>query len=79
MKNFSIRIEDDVAEKIDNLAKMQDRNRSYIINKAINKYIEHEEYILEQINEGIKDLEEGRFYSFDEVQQDLEDYIKNAK
>lgn len=77
MKNFSIRIEDEIADKIDNFAKMQDRNRSYIINKAIKDYIEHEEYILEQINEGLKDIEEGRVHSFNEVQRDIEEYINN--
>ena len=79
MKSISIRVEDTLATKIDNIAKMQDRDRSYIINKAIKDYIDHEEYILEQINEALKDIEEGRVHSFEDVKKEMNEYIANKR
>jgi predicted transcriptional regulator len=72
MKSISLRIEDEIAAKIDNIAKIQDRDRSYIINKAIKDYIAHEEWIIEQIHAGLKDIEEGKVYSEEEVFEFLE-------
>lgn len=79
MKSISIRIEDEIANKIDHFASMQDRDRSYIINKAIKDYIAHEEYIIEQINEGLKDIEEGRVCSFEDVKKEMTKYMENEK
>jgi predicted transcriptional regulator len=79
MKSISIRVEDTLYVKIDNIAKMQDRDRSYIINKAIKEYIEHEEYILEQIHEAIKDIEEGRVHIFEDVKKEMDEYIANKR
>ena len=69
MKNISIsiRMEEETISKINKIAELEDRDRSYIINKAVKEYLEYQEYILQQINEGIKDIEEGRVYSEKEV------------
>lgn len=77
MKNISIRIEDSVANKIDAIAKIQDRDRSYIINKAIKNYIKHEEYILDQINRGLKDIEDGNVITEDELKNSINKFINN--
>ncbi len=67
MKNISIRMEEETISKINKIAELEDRDRSYIINKAVKEYLDYQEYILQQINEGIKDIEEGRVYSEKEV------------
>ena len=79
MKSISIRIDDTLALNIDNIAKMQDRDRSYISHKTIKDYIDHEEYILEQIHEAIKDIEEGRVHSFEDVKKEIYEYIADKR
>jgi predicted transcriptional regulator len=73
MKNISIRMEEETISKINKIAELEDRDRSYIINKAVKEYLDYQEYILQQINEGIKDIEEGRVYSEKEVFAFLEE------
>lgn len=63
MKSISIRLEDNTAKKIDTIATLEDRDRSYIINKAINNYIAHHEYIIKQINIGLQDIQDNNIYS----------------
>ncbi|XWO13590.1 putative transcriptional regulator [Candidatus Hepatincola sp. Pdp] len=63
MKSISIRLEDNTAKKIDTIATLEDRDRSYIINKAINNYIAHHEYIIKQINLGLQDIQDNNIYS----------------
>ena len=77
MKTVSIRVNDDLVDKLDEMAKREDRDRSYLINKAIKSYINHEEYILEQIYVGIKDIKEGKVHSFEEVKKEMDKYMKD--
>lgn len=76
MKSISLRIEDAIAEKIDNIAQLEDRDRSYILNKAIKNYIAHYEYIVEQINAGLKDIENGNVYSLEEAKAMITEHTK---
>ncbi len=57
MQNTSIRFKEDLLEKIDKIAKNIDRDRSYIINKAVESYIAQQEMILAEINAGLKDID----------------------
>ncbi|MFL1781467.1 Ribbon-helix-helix protein, CopG family [Candidatus Hepatincolaceae symbiont of Richtersius coronifer] len=72
MKSFGVRLPDEVVVKLDNIAALEDRDRSYIINKAIKDYIQHHEYIIEQINAGLEDIRNGEFYEEKEFKELLE-------
>lgn len=69
MKSISIRVEDELAEKLERFADMQHRTKSYIINKAIKDYVAYEEHIIEKINAGLKDIAEGRTYPAEKAKQ----------
>ncbi|MDR0484336.1 MAG: ribbon-helix-helix protein, CopG family [Alphaproteobacteria bacterium] len=79
MRNISLRMEDEDIEKLEKFAKMQDRDRSYMINKAVKHLIAEEERILAEIQEGLDDIEAGRYRSYEEFKKDMDEYIKNVK
>lgn len=55
-----------VAE-IDALAAVMDRSRNYIVNQAIEQYLEAHSWQIERIGEGLAAAREGRVRSADEV------------
>lgn len=55
-----------VAE-IDALAEAMDRSRNYIVNQAIEQYLEANAWQIERIKEGIAAAREGRVEPADEV------------
>ena len=59
-----------VAEKIDtldSLAAAQERSRSYLINQAINNYIELHAYQDSLVRKGLEEMRQGRVVSHQEV------------
>jgi len=62
-KNLNIRVEDSKFEKLDALAKMFDRDRSYLVNEALDNYLAMQEWQLESIRKGIGEADRGEFLS----------------
>ena len=67
MPNVTFRVAEEKKLLLDELAAAQDRDRSYIINQALDNYLEVMEWQLSHINEGLKQAEAGEFASDDEV------------
>ncbi|GHV48807.1 hypothetical protein FACS1894204_13210 [Synergistales bacterium] len=47
---------------------MQKRDRSYIINEALNSYIDLQEWQMSEIEKGLTELDRGEFLSDEEVE-----------
>ena len=67
MTSVSFRIPEEKKLLIDELAAAQDRDRSYIINQALDIYLEVMEWQLAHIKEGLRQAEAGEFATDDEV------------
>jgi predicted transcriptional regulator len=69
MHNTSITFRTDLAkrETLDEIARSMDRNRNWILNEAVDQYIEHKRWQLEEIAKGIADSDAGRSHSMEEV------------
>lgn len=65
---FTIRIDDELAAKLDDLAKQTDRSRSWLAARAIEDYVALNEWQIAKIKEGIADADAGRFASDEEVE-----------
>jgi len=63
----SLRTDDVVVEKLDQIAESLDRNRNWVINDAISKYIEMHEWQLAEMQKGRADTEAGRTITTDEL------------
>jgi RHH-type rel operon transcriptional repressor/antitoxin RelB len=50
-------------EALDALAQAQDRDRTYVLNEAIDAYLEVHQWQIEHIKEGIRQADAGQFAS----------------
>lgn len=60
---FSVRADRKKVRKLDKLAAQQDRSRNYLVNQAIDQYLELLAWQDERIKEAIKAADAGRFAS----------------
>ena len=67
MKPTTVRIDENVIGRLDTLAKTQDRPRSYLINQALKQYVEHEEWICQEVKAGLNEVERGEIATDSEV------------
>ena len=58
---FSVRTDSTKVEKLEKLAKQQDRSRNYMVNQAIDQLLELQAWQIERVKEGIMAADEGRF------------------
>lgn len=66
-KSVTFRMEEDKIQAIDHLAESMDRDRSYLINEAIDQFLEVKRWHAEQIELAIAEADAGRFASAEEV------------
>jgi predicted transcriptional regulator len=67
--NVTVRLEADKIAMLDQLAKSDDRDRSYMIKVAIDEYLAHRQWRIEEIKKAITEADAGDFASEDEVEQ----------
>ncbi|HCL67105.1 MAG TPA: hypothetical protein DIC56_20185 [Rhizobium sp.] len=76
MTAFTIRVPDDVADRLNQLAQKLDRSRSYMAAQAIEDFVLREEWQLAEIEAGIAEAERGEFASDDDVARVVGKYVK---
>ena len=67
MKATTVRIDDDVLWRIDGLANTLSRSRSWVINQAIERFLAYEEWYVQEVKNGLKEVERGEIATDDEV------------
>jgi len=67
MKPTTVRIDENMLGRLDNLAKNQDRPRSYLINQALKQFIEYEEWFVQEVKDGLKEIERGEIATDNEI------------
>ena len=72
MSIVSFRIDDEKKGRLDSLAALRERDRSYIINEAIDAYLNVMAWQLSSIRKGMEQAERGEFASDDEVRAAFE-------
>ncbi len=73
---MSVSVTPDMQKKLDSIAESQDRSRSWLVNQAINQYLEFYEWQTEKIQKRL-DIATGKnakFYSSDEVNKIVEKF-----
>jgi predicted transcriptional regulator len=66
--SITFRTEQQKREALDRIAKSMDRDRSYILNEAIDYYLELHDWQLQQIEKGLAAAESGDFLTDTEIQ-----------
>lgn len=67
MKSTSVRLEDTMMDRVDDLAKAISRSRSWVINQAVSRFLEYEEWFVKEVQEGLKEVERGEIAPHDDV------------
>ncbi|MUG95219.1 CopG family transcriptional regulator [Scytonema sp. UIC 10036] len=67
-ENVTFRLDSNKRVTLDAIAAGMDRDRSYVINEAINLYLEIHHWQIEEIHKGIAEADAGDFASEEEVQ-----------
>jgi len=61
LKTISFRMRTDAVESLDALAATMDRDRTYLLNEAVERYLELNEYHTKLIEKGLRAAEKGDF------------------
>ena len=67
MKTTTVRIDEGTLERVDGLAKVLSRSRSWVINQAIDRFLEYEEWFAQEVQSGLAEVERGEFATHEEV------------
>jgi predicted transcriptional regulator len=67
VQTVSFRIDETRKARIDRIAAIQDRDRSYIINEALDAYLTLMDWQTEHIQEGLRQAENGEFADEEKV------------
>ncbi len=68
---FTVRASQDMIDEIDALAAAMDRTRNYIVNQALQQYLEANAWQIERIKEGLAATREGRVVPAEDVFADI--------
>lgn len=73
--NVTVRVSSDTQKKLDHIAVSFDRSRNWLINEAIENYLEIYEWQEQRIAERLKSAEKGgKFLSSDQVDKIVESF-----
>jgi predicted transcriptional regulator len=68
-KTVSFRTNSAKVEALDALASLQDRDRSYLLNQAVDNYLELQQYHMALIEQGIREADAGDLVDHSEVEK----------
>ncbi len=64
---ITARIETDLSDRLNRLAVMQGRSKSWVVGAALKSYLDAELAFVEAVEDGLADLRQGRTVPHDEV------------
>lgn len=71
---FSMRMDEDIKKRVEDIAKFEERSASYIAEKAIKQYLARVEYQEEQVELAIKEAEKGVWISGEAMDKWIESW-----
>ncbi|HWB31827.1 MAG TPA: ribbon-helix-helix protein, CopG family [Acidobacteriaceae bacterium] len=79
LKTVTVRIPEEKVKKLDKAAKQQRRDRSFMLNEAVDQYLSLQEYHLALIDEGIRAADAGDVIPQSEVEKMIRSLSKKKK
>ena len=76
---MTIRIEDDVKERLDRLAESTQRSKSFLAAEALREFVENNEWQIAEIRAALKEANAGDFASEKEVEALAQKWKVNAR
>jgi toxin ParE1/3/4 len=66
-KSITFMVDSEKVGKLDALASTKERDRSFLLNEALDQYLDLNDYHMRLVEQGIADFEAGRISSHEEV------------
>jgi len=67
MKATTVRMDEDILSRIDGLATELKRSRSWVIKEAIERFLDYEEWYIQEVRKGIDEVSRGEIATPEEV------------
>ena len=74
---ITVRVEDDLRERLEQLADATRRSRSFIVAEALREYVAQHEWQVAEIESGIADADQGKLAPHAKVMKKLERKLGN--
>jgi len=71
MKATTVRVDEEILERLDGFALACGRSRAWVIKDALQRYLEYETWFAGEVEKGREDVAAGRTVSHDEVKTRL--------
>jgi predicted transcriptional regulator len=72
---ISVRVPDETIEDLDKLAKVRQRDRSFLVNEAIDLLLDMHQWQIQHIKEGLRQAKEGKMASKAQVQAQIDQWL----
>jgi predicted transcriptional regulator len=78
-RTTSVRLSESRLDQLDRLARSLDRSRSWVIEQAVERYLDYEEWFAEAVREGIAAADRGELVPHDQVMKEVRARIAKAR
>lgn len=75
-RTISFRIDPAKVAELDAIAKAMDRDRSYLLNEAVESYLSEQRRFVAMVEEGLEDARNGRLIDHEEVEAMIESWAR---
>jgi predicted transcriptional regulator len=73
-RTISFRIAPEKVDELDLIAKAMDRDRSYLLNEAVEGYLSEQRRFAKMVEEGLEDMRKGRSFTDEQVERMVDDW-----
>ena len=67
LKATSVRLDDETLKRVGQMAEAMDRPRAWLMAEAIKQYVEREEWVIREVEKGVKAADEGQLVDHADV------------
>ena len=75
-RTVSFRIPSEKVDELDALAQSMDRDRTYLLNEALDNYLDYQRDCMAKIEKGLEDIRQGRLIDHEVVMKRMETLIR---
>ncbi len=67
MRVTTVRMSDEVLDRVNTMAKTLNRSRTWVINQAVERFLSYEEWFVREVQAGLDEARRGEFAGDEEV------------
>ena len=75
-RTVSFRIPSEKVDELDALAQSMDRDRTYLLNEALDNYLDYQRDCMAKIEKGLEDIRQGRLIDHEVVMKRMKTLIR---